>query len=719
MKILGLVFIILLTVNASAEDLIPNDGEVRIPLNVYTQIVDNVSGSSQKPAPYAIGKSVIHVKITEGTNSQVAEVIANITVETFEEAWVQVPLLPSGTPLTTATINGESIQLVQGPYGLSWNTKQVGKTSIQLTYHLDAKASETGHFLPIPVSHSASTNITVNFPSDSLDAAVVPAVNTNIQNLNGITTINANVPATSSIMVTWNTSNKRPFATSRAEYIGEINDDAIAINASFEVEVFTNDEISLPLIPANITLSGVLIDGKSASVFKDEHMFTTRLRGKGLHKIALTFDVPVNTGSGLPNVNMSIPEVPVSKFVLTLPGKQQLKISPQANVRSTFLNDITTATVFVPVTNSVSFSWTEALPENLRDEVRANASIYHSISAEEGVLHGRAFVVYDITQGETNQVSLMIPSYAQVNRITSRNGIVSDWTAARTEDGKDKKINVFLNHAIKEELQIIVDYEVLLVGHDHTDMSLPVPVITALDVHRQRGMIALLTGPELTLVPESEERVTRVGENQIPAFVRNLLQAPVAHTYKYIEISPNLLVKTEIPERKQGKFDAQVDTLISIGEVTMKGSATIEVDVKSGAISELALTLPQDINILSVTGPSLRKHEIESDDDVQHIAIEFTQEMEGQFRLEVNYEQITGEAVSEAIIPTIEVQGAEVEHGRIAVEALTAVEVKASTTEQLSNLEINELPQQLVLKTTNPILLSYKYVHANRPLNLA
>ena len=119
---------------------------------------------------------------------------------------------------------------------MSWNTKQVGKTSIQLIYHLDAKASETGHFLPIPVSYSASTYITVNFPSDSLDAAVAPAVNTNIQKHNGITTINANVPATSSIMVTWSTSTKRPFVTSRAEYIGEVNDDAIAINASFEVE---------------------------------------------------------------------------------------------------------------------------------------------------------------------------------------------------------------------------------------------------------------------------------------------------------------------------------------------------------------------------------------------------------------------------------------------------------------------------------------------------
>jgi len=60
-----------------------------------------------------------------------------------------------------------------------------------------------------------------------------------------------------------------------------------------------------------------------------------------------------------------------------------------------------------------------------------------------------------------------------------------------------------------------------------------------------------------------------------------------------------------------------------------------------------------------------------------------------------------------------------VEHGRIAVEALSAVEVRATAAEQLSSLDVNELPQQLVLKTTNPILLAYKYVHAEPPYRLA
>jgi len=179
------------------------------------------------------------------------------------------------------------------------------------------------------------------------------------------------------------------------------------------------------------------------------------------------------------------------------------------------------------------------------------------------------------------------------------------------------------------------------------------------------------------------------------------------------------VVRAVAPERKQGKFDAQVDTLISIGDVTMKGSATVEINVKSGAILALALRLPRDVNVLGVTGPSIRSHEVRSGDDHQSIDIDFTQEMEGQFRLEVNYERIMGDSERESRVPTVSVADAEVEHGRIAVEALSAAEVRATAADQLSSLDVNELPQQLVLKTTNPILLAYKYVHAEPPYRLA
>jgi hypothetical protein len=102
----------------------------------------------------------------------------------------------------------------------------------------------------------------------------------------------------------------------------------------------------------------------------------------------------------------------------------------------------------------------------------------------------------------------------------------------------------------------------------------------------------------------------------------------------------------------------------------------------------------------------------------QLIDVQFTQQLEGQFRLEVSYEKITSEAEAEVAVPALHVAGAEVEQGRIAVEALSAVEVGEQRRDHLSPLDPSELPQQLVLKTTNPILRAYKYVQAEPTLAL-
>ena len=323
--------------------------------------------------------------------------------------------------------------------------------------------------------------------------------------------------------------------------------------------------------------------------------------------------------------------------------------------------------------------------------------------------------MYEISRGETNQLDLKLPVSAQVNRIVAPAGGVSDWAESTTPGDEFKTVSVFLDRGVKGEFVLDVAYEYLL-GSTQGKAPFLVPTLTAVDVDRQRGMVALLAGPELALKPVEEQRVSRVGENQLPAFIREQIAMTVAHTYKYTEAEPMLRVQTVSPERRQGKFDAQVDTLVSIGEVTLRASASVEINVKSGSIMALALNVPATVNVLAVSGPSLRSHTVRADQSAQVIELEFTQEMQGQFRLEVNYEHIMSDSAVENQVPTISVRQADVEHGRIAIEALSALEIQAVTVEQLSSLDLNELPQQLVLKTTNPILLAYKYVHAESPV---
>ena len=237
-------------------------------------------------------------------------------------------------------------------------------------------------------------------------------------------------------------------------------------------------------------------------------------------------------------------------------------------------------------------------------------------------------------------------------------------------------------------------------------------------------MVALLSSPELTLTPvepadgTADARLTRVGENQLPAYVRDQLSLTIAHTFKYVESPVELFATASAPAPVEARFDAQVDTLASLGEVTVTGRATVEINVKSGRTSALRIGAPPGVNLLSLTAPSLRTYRVTTEDGQQWIDVEFTQEMEGQFRVEATYEQILPDAGLDVEVPTLSVAGADVEQGRIAVEALTAAEVQPSTADQLMAVDVDELPRQLVLRTTNPILLAYQYSRREPPHRL-
>jgi len=696
-----------------AENVQDKNGDVRVPLENYIQLIESVrQPKDTAPASYAVGQSTIDVKINDEKDHTAAVVDVTTSIEIFENKWTLIPILPYGAAITHASIDGKAIQLVQNAEWLSWSTKNKGIFNLKLVYSVDATRSKMGYVAPLPIPRAASTKIKIQFPNSEPDLAVIPSSNLISKERGNGSEITATIPTTSSILISWRIPSDQPYVISRAKYSGKLKNKSMTFTANYDVELFTGESINLPLMPSSVTLNDVKIDKKPATIMEKNGEFIVVLQGQGKHTITSVFQAETEQEQGPLSVTFSIPRVPISQFDLELSGKKEIQVFPKANVVSKVKNNATLATIYLPTTGEVTFSWTDAIPKDIRTQMRANANIYHAISAEEGVLYGTAMIDYEITHGETTTLTFTLSKDAQINRITSPSAGVSDW--AVKEEKNKKNVTVFLDRAIKNNYQLQVFYEQLLSANKE-QKAINVPLIKADNMHRQRGIVALLAGAELALKPVDESQITRVGENQLPAFFRNTIELSIAHTFKYTSESPKLTVKTVAPERKQGKYDAQVDTLVSLGEVTMRGSAGVQMDIKTGSVVSLQLHLPKDINVLNVTGPSLRNYKIIAEQNTQNISVEFTQEMTGQFRLEINYEKILGATKSELEVPMLEVSGAEVQHGRIAVEALTAVEVQAAEAKQLSLLEINELPQQLVLKTTNPILLAFKYVNTESP----
>lgn len=721
-KTLGLLtagILLALAPMAVAEE---KSGYVNVPLEQYNQLVEAGKNPVKTPRPapagYALGEARLKVTAKKNEARFSALVDATLSVKVLDDDWVLVPILPAGTAVESATISGNKVELISTSQGLAWGAKEAGSYEINLLYNIDAVRSQSGFSLAVPLPQAAATTMDVIIPGSGLDASVIPAAGVQVGQSGEYTTVHANVPASAGVQISWRTPAGEGYSLSRAQYSGKVGEDAVTLSGDLQVDLFGDESFDLRLFPLTTTLNDIKVDGKQVPIVVKEGFFTAPVRGKGSHKVLVDFQAPIVKPDGPPKINLHIPAIPVSRIDLTLPGKKEVTVNPASNVSHRNTETDTVATVFVPMTETVELSWTEAVPEAVKAELRASAAIYHAIYAEEGVLSVHAMVTYEITRGETSQLELIIPKGVEINRITSATGGIADWKLNKGDGQKPDTASIFLDRQIKDGFQFDVFYDRPLAGANADD-KVSLPLLVASAVHRQRGMVALLSSKDLTLKPVTETDVTRVGENQLPPFVRDAVKMTIAHTFKYSDTTPVLVVQTTTPERKQGKFDAAVNTLISLSDVTMKGSASTEVSVKSGAISELQLEIPKDVNVLSLTAPSLRIWKVEPAESRQTIDIQFTQDMEGQFRVEANYEFIMGDTQAETRVPTLSVKGAEVEQGRIAVEALSAVEVQPASVKSLSSLDPNELPQQLILKTTNPILLSYKYVRAEPAYELS
>ena len=151
--------------------------------------------------------------------------------------------------LESVTLDGRAVQLVQSPGGLALTRAKAGTAGLHLVYKVDAQRSDAGYVLPLPLPLAAATRFTLDYPGIGIDLAVVPAADQRSLEIDGSTRVTANLPATSAVLVSWRAPSSRPYAISRAAYSGRLQEDALVWTAAFEVEVFSGELITLPLLP--------------------------------------------------------------------------------------------------------------------------------------------------------------------------------------------------------------------------------------------------------------------------------------------------------------------------------------------------------------------------------------------------------------------------------------------------------------------------------------
>jgi len=681
-------------------------GTVQIPLDQYERLTGGAEPDDASGA-YAFSQVRVSVAVDETDGAASATVTVDAVVDVLTDRWTLVPIANAGAAVTSVTDGGQPVGLATRGGALVWPTDAQGRHTLRWSYRVDARRFGDGRVVSLGLP-AATAELTATVPGGDRGVTVVPASSFDVTPSGGATRVTATLPATGAAQLAWRDAAGGGFTLSRARYVGRLDGDVVRFDAELTVELEGASRARVPLFPTAVALEEVRVDRAEAAIASDGGAFVVPVEGRGRHRIEASFVVPVATGEGLPGFDLRITPTPVSRFELDLPGEREVTVTPHAGVRVARRDGRSRAVFHVPMSGAIAVRWAEAVPTDASEvETRAHASFVHVVRPDDGVLSVRAHASWEITRGAMSRAALDLPDDVQVNAVTSSAGVVSDWRVV--EEGRARVLSVFLDREVEGALTLTVDYERAWPARTRTSEPFAVPLLRARDVTRQRGMLALLAARELTLEPREETHVNRVGDNLLPPAIRDGIEGTVAHTWRYLDEPPRVIAIGAIQEAEPARFDAQVDTLVSLDDVTTTITSAIEIEVKSGALDVLSLRLPEGLELLEVTAPSLRHHAL-SDDRI--LRIELTQPMEGRFRVEVVCERITGQE-EELEVPLIGVVSAEVERGRIGVEALAPFQVDARAVERLSPIDPGELPEQLLLRTDNPILHAYRYAQAD------
>jgi hypothetical protein len=704
---------------APLDALAQSEGTVQLPLTTWQALASSPSARAQAAA---LGVANVEVTVEERDGRIVAMATASMTVRAPSEG-AEALLLPPGTAIESATADGAEIALVHTANGLAWIAESAGQHRLELRYELEGVRYDQGASVSLPLPPAPSVHVRASLPPEATDGAMVPGVGVRSVREGDLPSLEATIPGGTATQIAWRSvSLSESAAPSRATYHGVLGTDAVRFDVELAVDLSSDSPVPIALFPTDVALGSVTVDGTDAPIRVVGDRFAAIVSGHGRHTIRASIEIPLDENGGLPSAQVQIPQVPVSRFEIELPDDKDLRVTPLVAIsreRARSLAGVRGAMIavfHVPLTDVVGLEWPEALPDEAATpgevEVRASATLVHVLSAEEGLLRGTVHAAWDVAHGASARFDLTLPAGVDVGLVTVDVATVADWRV--TGAGDERVLSVFLDREVSGAVQMNIEFE-LLRSSTTGDAPHPfdVPLLSARDVWRQSGMLALLATHDLVLEPDASEDVARVGENQLPADVRAEIDATIAHVFRWTDAPPHLSAQAIARPHEAGRFDARIDTLVSLGDVTTTASAAVDVHIKSGSLSELSVALPEGASVLEVSAPSLREHRVEDVGGHPTVHMWFTQEMEGDLRVELRWERIASANEADVAAPMAHVEGVDVEQGRIAIEATAAVEVAAREAEGLSPMDLSELPEELVLRSTNPILLAFRYAHAS------
>ncbi len=713
--LLGAAFLLsatsLATAPLAAEAAKPTES-VRLSLERYQALMLKAGGQASDAA-----WSRARVEVTLPSPTQpFARVVITGEVKVTGKRRAEVLLLPGDQIIESVTADGDSVPLLRraGAHLLVIEDPSAS-VSIRMVIQVRVRETAAGTSALIALPPVPGASVSVSGPG-AASVQLWPSAKSS-----GNHTFE--VPATTAVVLAWGLGAESG-AVRSARYVvkPDAQGDGVDVSATFTVRV-RQAPVQLRLIDETSALTSVL-DGKQALVSTvADGWHRVAVRGAGDHVITATFRLAVDRSHGQPQIKLPLSKVPITRVEAQVVGERAVRFEPTVPLKTTVVGKgeraMTTASGFLPPSDDVTIKWTEsqAAPEQL---VRLNTETWQLVRLEEGVLRSRVVLDYEVIRGKLSMLAVQIPKDVVVYKVIGAG--VEDWRTFAAKGEKPRQVQISLTGTGSGKRRLEMQLE--RVAPRTAGASIEVPVVRPLGAFREMGAVALFDGKKIGFAPLKEAPgFMPAGQDALPTHVRKTLKDKVSQAFKHVGAPGQLSTKVAAAQAKDVRFDARMTTLYDVGERSLRATAAVLVELKSGRVDHLVISLPDGVNEPKVTAPSLNKvlpaKAFKAGKGRRAWEVTFTQALEGALQLQIEFDMVLPKELGAIRLPDVRVHGAEVEEGTIALTAEASIELKADPSKDLRPVPVAELPRALRRQSERELLYGFRYSHAPWALQVA
>jgi len=502
--------------------------------------------------------------------------------------------------------------------------------------------------------------------------------------------------------------------------------DVVRVKALLKIEILAEGWNEIPLRLADAAITSATLDGQPARIIgspSQNYKLLVEKKGKQPEQIELTLEYAkaITRMPGQNSVSFQSPQAPVSRWRVRIPESGvKVNIHPliaateePAEVDGGTGEDEpaaeTVVLAFVGAAPMVRIDWTPKAEGATGLKALVSVQAQQQVHLAEGVARTSTQLSYTISRAELAQLKIDVPIDQKVVNVFDAN--VRQWSvedvagdvADDVEDdanGARRQITAQLFEPAKGQQQVIVELERF--AGDETQSTFVVPVVKALDVGRQQGVVVVRVAGGLRAETTQTGGLLQVDTSELPAPLNG---SNWDFSYRYGSVPFELQLGIEKVEPRI-LVDSLVEAFLEPERLSVNMTAVY--DVQRAGVFRLELDVPVEYEVREVVGQTVGQAKpVEVDthhrdnQDKTRLIVNLTRKALGPVALLVRLHRDldeqsdllthTGKAVDIPLpIPRVAADTVERETGRILVHAPESLRVNPTTPTGLRSVSFNE-----------------------------